>query len=90
MSSDGHSFKTFIFVCLSELADIDDGDRWDTRKGVTTWTLGAGHSLLLSVLGVNKAGLPPELHPRRICGCRVLDLGRICEDLYKQRTLSKL
>ena len=25
MSSDGHSFKTFIFVCLSELADIDDG-----------------------------------------------------------------
>ena len=66
------------------------GDRWDTRKGVTTWTLGAGHSLLLSVLGVNKAGLPPELHPRRICRCRVLDLGRICEDLCKQRTLSKL
>ena len=54
MSSDGYLFKTFIFVCLSELAEIDDGvtgDRRDMRDGVNTWMLGAGHSLLLSVLG---------------------------------------
>ena len=84
-----HLRRSSLSVCLS-WQTLMTGDRWDTRKGVTTWTLGAGHSLLLSVLGVNKAGLPPELHPRRICRCRVLDLGRICEDLCKQRTLSKL
>ena len=32
------------------------GDRRDMRDGVTTWTLGAGHSLSLSVLGVTRQG----------------------------------
>ena len=37
----------------------------------------AGHSMLLSILGVTRqAGRQPELEPRGFCECRVPDPGR--------------
>ena len=76
MSSDGYLFKTFIFVCLSELAEIDDGGQ--TGHAWRGHYMDAGRRALAVSLGPggHEAGLQPELEPRRICGCRVPDRTR--------------
>ena len=83
MSSDGYLFKTFISVCLSELAEIDVGGQ--TGHAWRGHYVDAGRRPLAVALGPggHEAGLQPELHPRRICMCQVLDqtqggYARIC------------
>ena len=54
----------------------------------------AGHLLLLSVVGVTRRGCGQSSSRDRFrfvsAGSGTEPLGRICEDLCKQRTLSKL